>query len=162
MILLIGYGSTLRGDDGVGQHIANRLDVSLYLDTVEVIACHQLRPELVEAVSRADHVLFVDAAQDGQAGDIRCCSIEPEIPTGAFTHSMTPAGLLAAANHLYGVHPQGTQITITGAQFDYGENLSPEVEAAVPKVLEQIHTIIEADTLQQIESKAKTEHDAKS
>ncbi len=144
MILIIGYGSILRGDDGVGQHIARRLDISLYGETVEVLSCHQLTPELVESVSKADLVIFIDAAEDGEPGKIRRYVIEPEISSGAFTHNVSPADLLAAARDLYGTHPQGVMLSITGVCFDYGEELSEEVEAAVPVVIQQIRRLIEA------------------
>jgi hydrogenase maturation protease len=146
MILVIGYGNSLRGDDGVGQHIARRLDVSLYRETVEVIVCHQLTPELVEPVSRADWAIFVDASEAGRPGELRCYQVEPEATAAAFTHHVTPATLLASAHDLYGVHPKGIVISITGAQFGYSETLSPEIERVVPEVLKAICRFIDAPT----------------
>ncbi len=148
MILVIGYGNTLRGDDGVGQHIARRLDVSLYSDSVQVLACHQLTPELVEPVSRADFVVFIDAAETGRAGEIHSADVEAEVVSGAFTHNVTPASLLAAAYDLYGVRPRGFLISITGSQFSYGESLSPEVEAAAEEVIKRIYRLIGVSTLE--------------
>lgn len=142
MILVIGYGNTLRGDDGVGQHIARRLEVELYSDAVEVIACHQLTPELADPVSRADLAVFVDAAETGRPGDIQVNNVEPEMVTGAFTHEVTPASLIAAAYDLYGTHPRGILITITGVQFAYSDALSSPVEAAADEVVRRIHHLI--------------------
>ncbi|MEO8607760.1 MAG: hydrogenase maturation protease [Chloroflexota bacterium] len=147
MILVIGYGNTLRGDDGVGQHIARCLDVSLYSESVKVEACHQLTPELVEAVSEADLVVFVDAAETGRAGEIHTSTVEPEILSGAFTHTISPGGLLAAAYDLYGVRPRGLLISITGAQFNYSESLSPDVEAAAREVIKRIYRLIGTHTV---------------
>jgi hydrogenase maturation protease len=143
MFLVVGYGNTLREDDGVGQHIAWRLDVTSYRDAVEVIACHQLTPELVEPVSRADTVIFVDAAEDGLPGEVRCYPVEPLINTAAFTHQVSPAALLAASYDLYGAHPKGIVISITGTHFGYGETLSPDVERLVPDVLKDIHRLMD-------------------
>jgi hydrogenase maturation protease len=144
MILIIGYGSTLRGDDGVGQHIAWRLEAGEYGEAVEVLACHQLIPELVESIRRADLVVFVDATEEGQPGDIHCTAIQPETVTGAFTHNVTPMTLLAIANDWYGVQPKGIAVSITGAQFDYSEELSPQVQAVIPKVVEMVQQLFEA------------------
>jgi hydrogenase maturation protease len=142
MILVIGYGNTLRGDDGVGQHIARRLEVRVYSELVEVIACHQLTPELVEPVSKADLVVFVDAAETGRPGEIFVSNVEAEMVTGAFTHHVTPASLIAAAFDLHGVRPNGVLITITGIQFHYSEVLSPTVDAAADEVIKRIEHLI--------------------
>jgi hydrogenase maturation protease len=143
MFLVIGYGNTMREDDGVGQHIARRLGVSLYRDAVEVISCHQLTPELVEPVSRADYAVFVDASEDGLPGEVRCYPVEPMMTTAAFTHQVTPAALLAAAYDLYGTHPKGIVISIPGAHFGYGETLSPEVERLLPGILQGLHQMMD-------------------
>jgi hydrogenase maturation protease len=142
MILVIGYGNTLRGDDGVGQHIARRVEVNHYSESVQVIACHQLTPELVDPVSQADLVVFVDAAENGQPGQIRLTDVQPHMVTDAFTHSVSPSSLLAAAFDLYGVRPRGLLITITGVQFNYSETLSPAVEAAADEVIQRIDRLV--------------------
>ena len=55
--LVIGYGNTLRSDDGVGVWIAGQLAV-LHLPNVDVRTCHQLFPELSSdfvSYGRSDH-----------------------------------------------------------------------------------------------------------
>ena len=68
--LVIGYGNTLRGDDAVGQVVARALAGEAAIEGVEVIACHQLMPELAECIDAADLVVFIDAAADLQPGTI--------------------------------------------------------------------------------------------
>jgi hydrogenase maturation protease len=143
MFLIIGYGNVLRGDDGVGQHVAQRLEDTCDSEMVHVIACHQLTPERVEAISRAHMVIFMDATEEGKPGEIRCQEIRPEATAGAFTHNVTPATLLAVSRDLYGVSPKGITISITGAHFDYGEGLSPPVEKAVPEVMKRLCQLME-------------------
>ena len=143
MLLIIGYGNTLRGDDGVGQLIAHRLEAILGSNGILIIACHQLTPELVETISRADEVVFVDVTEDGQAGDIRSFALQPETAAGAFTHNISPSALLAASANLYGVCPRGQVISISGTHFDYGETLSLPVEKAIPQAVSLIRQMIE-------------------
>lgn len=143
MCLIIGYGNVLRGDDGVGPHIAQRLEGTLSSETVQLVACHQLTPELVEPISRAQQVIFIDATEDGKPGEIHCQEIQPEVTPGAFTHNVSPVTLLAASRALYGVSPKGFTLSITGAHFEYGEGLSPSVEKAVPQVMKLIYQLIE-------------------
>jgi len=45
-VLVIGYGNTLRGDDGLGQRAAEALAQRALPDGVEVLSCHQLTIEL--------------------------------------------------------------------------------------------------------------------
>ena len=62
-LLVIGYGNTLRGDDGVGPKVAEAVE-ALQLPGVRTLVCQQLSPEHAEPISRARVVVFVDAAVD--------------------------------------------------------------------------------------------------
>jgi hydrogenase maturation protease len=132
VILIIGYGNPLRSDDGIGQRMAQVVEAHLPRADVQVIAAYQLMPELVEPVSHAQFVIFIDARVGGTPGLIVQETVEPEAGAGAFTHHLTPATLLGAAYDLYGVCPQARCFTVTGSNFAYGERLSPPVQAAVP------------------------------
>ena len=63
--LIIGIGNPLRGDDGIGLDVASEFSRELRRDDVQVLATHQLTPELSELVSRADRVFFIDVARSG-------------------------------------------------------------------------------------------------
>ena len=66
-LLIIGYGNTLRRDDGVGPKVAEAV-AALALPGVRALAYPLLTPELAEAVSQARVVIFVDAAVDAPRG----------------------------------------------------------------------------------------------
>ena len=101
-ILVIGYGSPLRGDDGVGWHAAQCLAQAIRGEDVTILACHQLTLELAEQVSRADFVIFIDARRDGAPGRLFCQFVEPNLsPSCAFSHHLTPPALLTCAQGLY-------------------------------------------------------------
>ena len=68
-VLIIGYGSPLRGDDNVGCHVAQMLEYHYRDDPeVRVIGSHQLTPEMAEDVAASEFVLFLDAAAGAPAG----------------------------------------------------------------------------------------------
>lgn len=136
-LLVIGYGNTLRGDDGVGCCVAAQLsEVLSDKEHVEIVMRHQLMPELSETMSHADLVVFVDACKDRQPGQISVHSIEPASDSpGAFTHNVTPASLLASTSVLYGATPAALLISVAGENFAYSETLSPAVQAAIPAVI---------------------------
>ncbi|MEZ4831857.1 MAG: hydrogenase maturation protease [Caldilineaceae bacterium] len=143
--LVVAYGNPLRGDDGVGWQAAILLARELK-DQVQVLARHQLTPELAEALSTASRVIFIDAAADGPAGEIACHRVErsKKLTAQPFTHHVAPADLLTAAHTLYGHAPDGYLITVNGYSFGYTESLSPVVEAALPGVLAQVKEILPA------------------
>jgi hydrogenase maturation protease len=133
MILVIGIGSPLRGDDGVGQAAAYELANRLPHTDMEVLGVHQLTPELVEPISRADRVIFLDADVRQEAGQIVTRQIHPlDDHAGAFSHHISPAALLLGARQLYGTAPEGYLISIGAETFAFSEQLSARVQAAFP------------------------------
>jgi hydrogenase maturation protease len=127
-MLIIGYGNPLRGDDAFGYRAAERIPGA--------IAVHQLTPELMDPIARADRVLFLDATTEGAPGEIRRRQVLPAAEGAAsLTHHSTPESLLAGAQSLYGRAPEAELITVTAATFALSETLSPEVEKALDSLL---------------------------
>ncbi len=132
MPLIIAIGNALRGDDGVGPLAAAALD----RPGVDVITDHQLLPEMAEAISQADRVLFLDVAAGGTPGAVTCRHLAPaDTPDPTFTHRQNPESLLAMARDWYGSVPPACLITVAGASFALSETLSAPVAAAVPALL---------------------------
>ncbi len=125
-ILIIGYGNPQRGDDGVGYLAAERLDG---------MAVQQLTPELMEPISQAASVIFIDARAGGRPGAIEERTVFPAPFSGAFTHHATPEALLGGARELYGRCPPATLITIAGSDFQMGHALSEPVQLALKTLL---------------------------
>ncbi len=146
MLLVIGYGNPLRSDDGVGQHVAEQFAARTNgRQDVEILALHQLAPELAEPISRAHLVIFVDASADTTPGFVLYRTVTPTRAQGnTFTHNTSPEGLLAGARDLYGACPEGLLITIGGASFELGETLSAPVQKALPEVLDALQARLPA------------------
>jgi len=143
-VLVIGYGNTLRGDDGLGRRAAEALARRPLPDSVEVLTCHQLTVELAETISRADLVLLIDAAAGDRPGAILCEPVQrDDAPLGPVLHSLDPPALLACAEALYNAAPRTLLWMVTARSFDYAETLSPEVERALPALLRQVEACIE-------------------
>jgi hydrogenase maturation protease len=144
-ILIIGYGNPLRGDDGLGWHVAGSLRLLLEEPRIKVLACHQLTPELAESISKADMAIFVDAASCGEPGSLMCQEVHPQEPaSSAFTHHGTPPALLFSAERLYGSAPEAWLFSVPGESFDLAETLSPAVAAAVPRVVEAVCRMVKS------------------
>lgn len=143
--LIIGYGNPLRGDDGFGLAVAEQLQEMCLPDTASVVAYQQLMPELAEPISRADTVVFVDARVGEPVGVIECEPIRPAAPPSVMlAHHTEPAGLLALAQKLYGRIPERAfLLTVHAMQFGHSENLSPEVQKAIPEAIERIRKLLD-------------------
>ncbi len=132
--LIIGYGNTLRGDDAIGPIAAERIRQRNTDPDVEILSVHQLTPELVDPISRASRVIFIDAASGPVPGQIVERRIQADLKSQPFTHVTTPQALLAGASALYGAEPRATLITVTAANFDFGKSLSEPVRLALKEV----------------------------
>jgi hydrogenase maturation protease len=140
--LILGYGNTLRKDDGLGVYAALALASLTLPADVEVCTYQQLSPELSPILAEMDHAIFIDAAMASSGekpGTLLTRDLRPRTtqPSG-ITHHFDPETLLAMAESLYGHAPQATLFTITAASFDLEEGLSPEVTAALPILVESI------------------------
>ncbi len=142
-VLVVGYGSTLRGDDAVGWRAAELLGADPRLPGVEVLARQQLTPELAEDLSRAALVVLVDAReQPGAAGAVSVGRVAPARGRAPWSHRLDPAALLALCAELYGPPPPVFLVSVGAASFGAGEPLSPPVRRALPEVADAVAGII--------------------
>jgi hydrogenase maturation protease len=135
-VLIVGFGSRLRSDDGLGFRAAEELSRSMPDSGNEIRACHQLTPELAESISHAETVLFIDASRVGRPGEIRCVQVNPCHPDSPFAHQLTPETLLFLCRDLYGVCPKAFTLSLCGENFGLGDELSSKVAAALPDLME--------------------------
>lgn len=138
-VLLIGYGNSLRSDDGLGPLAARMLAERLDGEAVDVITAQQLLPEFAEAISQARRVIFIDASAVGPAGEIMIREVQAQ--SGGqdwLIHDFTPQMLLAYAQQLYDHAPRAILITVNGFSFDHGDQLSPSMKELLPQLLQQI------------------------
>jgi len=140
MRLIIGYGNPLRSDDRLGQYLAETMEDGWI--GASIITTIQLTPELAEPISRAERVVFLDASAAETPCEITCDWIQPDSATGAFSHNVTPASLLVAAQALYGRAPTAILVSVSGASFDYGCIFSPPVCDVLPQIVTYVGAII--------------------
>ena len=136
--LVIGYGNTLRGDDGAGFLAAELLRDRIHRPDIEILSQHQLLPELMEPISRASRVIFIDASVSGRAGKVHRIPLRPAPACARVTHHATPEALLAGAQSLYGHTPEATLYTIPGRNFQVGQELTPSVRRAVNELVDAL------------------------
>ncbi len=134
--LVIGYGNDLRGDDGAGVRVAERLAGPS--SPVRVIVTHQLTPDLADDVAAASQVIFVDAYAARAEGDaLRIERIDGEAVdrASAMAHRVNPAGLVGLAGQLFGAKPEAWVVGIPAYCFDLGDALSSGTEHRVEEAI---------------------------
>jgi hydrogenase maturation protease len=142
-VLVIGYGNSLRGDDGLGVAAALQLRQHLRRNTVTIVACHQLMPELAQDLADVDLAVFIDASVGSPPGCLAVVPLDGEAaPAHEFTHHFNPAALLSVGEQLYGRRPKAFLISVGAQSFDLADRLSEPVAAALPKVIAEVKRII--------------------
>ncbi len=143
-MLIIGYGSPIRGDDAIGPLAADRLENEGLPPGVEVISRHILTAELVPEIVNCDRVIFLDAAAVGEPGEVRCRRLQPDDRAiSTMAHFLDPRELLAWCAALYDRVPEAFLITACGESFDYSSySLSETGERALVPMLERTRRLL--------------------
>jgi hydrogenase maturation protease len=137
-ILVIGYGNTLRGDDGVGPRVAEAVG-HLRLPGVRTLVCPLLTPELADPISRAGTVIFVDAAVDA-SDEVQWRRLEPNETSQLMAHAADPRTMLALARDVFERTPEAWWLTIPAVDLRFREELSPETQLGFEDAVEKIQT----------------------
>jgi len=130
--LIIGIGNPLRRDDGLGWKVAEQL-VQDDDPGQTILTVHQLTPELVQWMAAADLVVLIDASREGEPGELEVRPLSPRPHTGAIgSHHFSPEELLALTTAIYDHCPPAFMVSMTGADFAIGEQLSSIVAQKIP------------------------------
>lgn len=139
--LIIGIGNPLRSDDGLGWAVAQQLSQDEDMDS-DIHMVHQLTPELAQWMAEARLVIMIDASYEGEPGELHIRPVPLSAqPSAVGTHYTTPEELAALTTMIYGQCPPVAVITMTGAQFDLGEQLSPIIAQKIPSVCAAVRQV---------------------
>lgn len=122
-VLIVGYGNSLRGDDGLGPYIVEQI-AGLHWPDVRTRVLLQLAPELAEEVAQADLAIFVDASMN-TVDAVRVQAANELDQTDGMTHVSEVATILQLAGNVFGRSPPTWVVSVAGVNFSMGEVLSP-------------------------------------
>jgi hydrogenase maturation protease len=145
-VMVVGYGNSLRSDDGVGPAVAARLAGDPRMAGVIIRSEHQLTPELAADASTASLLVLVDAGTEEAPGEVSVRRLEPSPDEGgtAWTHHLDPSTLVGLARELWGSAPPVVLVSIGPATLEVGEGLSEIVAPAVTRAADLVATVVEA------------------
>lgn len=127
-ILVVGYGSPLRGDDAVGPYVVEQLAATAH-QHFDTLVLHQLTPDVAEVVARRRLVIFVDAAISAE--QLRVERLFPAREAGDLGHQCGPREILALAECLYQARPAAWLVGIPAEDFSLGGSFSPKARQAL-------------------------------
>jgi hydrogenase maturation protease len=141
-ILILGVGNLLLSDEGIGVHVANRMEQMDLPPGVKVIEGGTDGFRLMNVVTGAERVIVVDAVKGGgEPGSIYRFDIE-DAPSSPDTYktSVHQIGILEVIHfsEFLGKTPQATIIGVEPKSMDMSMELSPEIEEKVPRVIELV------------------------
>jgi len=142
-VLIIGYGNTLRSDDGAGQRVAEAIQ-QWDLPGVRSLPVHQLTPDLAADLADVDRVIFVDAVSFDPASTMEISlhpltTIDSSSPLG---HACDPRSLLALTQRLYDKTPAAYGLWIPAETFAFGEMLSSVTQTGIEIALAKIKEML--------------------
>jgi hydrogenase maturation protease len=138
--LVIGVGNTLRGDDGVGVHVARALACHPLPDAVEVLDGGTEGLNLLFEMERADRVILIDAAEMEQdPGECRTFDAK-QLADSSKVHFSSLHGIgiaeVLALGRSVGVEPDVTILAIQPADIRLRDGLSEMLAARLPEYVE--------------------------
>ncbi len=156
--IVVGMGNTLLGDDGVGWRVADEVESWLAaeresgrpFDGVEVERLGVGGLRLMESLTGFDSAILVDAAEfpGRPAGEVRLCSLDDlqDYAAGHLdsSHDASLRTALKLGRSLGAALPANIQtITVQACRTEvFGEQLSPEVAAAVPAAAQAVMDLL--------------------
>jgi hydrogenase maturation protease len=143
--LVVGLGNPILGDDGIGIRVARAIaNTNCVADSkVEFLEASLGGLALAEQLQGYDRVILVDAIQTrgGKPGAVYRLNLD-DLPSyhADSIHDTSLATALQVFRHQGGHVP--SQITIIAIEavnlHDFGETLTPEVEAAIPFAMDAV------------------------
>jgi len=149
-VLLIAYGNSSRGDDGVAFYVIHRLRARLgfpvgeptnaYSDTDRdpaILCAHQLSAEMAEILRQYDVVIFIDAhIAHAQREPVHWEAIKPSLCASFGGHHIQPSMLLGLCKAFGGHCPEGYILSILGMDWGFSESLSAETSQLADQAVE--------------------------
>jgi hydrogenase maturation protease len=137
--LILGMGNLLLCDEGVGVHIARALQQEALPPNVTVLDVGTAFLDALPAIEKADRIIVVDAMQGGEAPatiyrvPFDDCA-RPECIASLHGFDFSRTIFLAGRQST----PEVIVIGVEPAQIDWGTELSPELQRALPDAVEAI------------------------
>jgi hydrogenase maturation protease len=157
-VLILGLGNMLLKDEGIGVHVAQRLQEQSLPSSIEVIDGGTASLDVLLPARNAEKLVVIDAMRaGGKPGTIYKIQLKaegidklPEIfswqeSSKISLHQIGLVDALAAADRMNCAPKQIIIIGVEPAELDYGLELTNEVSRKVPEIIEMVLKEIKDD-----------------
>jgi len=144
-IVVLGVGNILLSDEGIGVRAVEKLQLDFDLPPeVVVIDGGTTGMEMLEDLSKADHIIIIDAVRSGKAPASIIRLVGEQVPvffrTKLSPHQIGLSDVLATLE-LIGEQPGGvTVIGIEPVSLETGMALTQQVDALLPEIVHLVVT----------------------
>jgi len=146
--IVIGYGNTLRRDDGAGVTAVERL--AREFPETDVVTAAGLSPEMAERVAGCDTAIFVDASVRTKNVCVTRLAPSGSLNT-AEGHSLSPESVLGLCSSLYGTTPrEALLVEIPAFDCGFGETMSAATLRLVDCSVQLIRELLTGETTPEI------------
>lgn len=148
--LIVGIGNLLRGDDAIGQRVAQAIRREGWPD-VSVVTTKGENLDLYSVWKGYERVFVIDAMDRCTPGGdpVAFFAAREEPLPAAFektsTHGMGPGEAIELARALGELPASLTVVGIAAKDFGFGESLTDESQALIPTVVARIRRHLQGD-----------------
>jgi len=139
---IIGIGNQMKSDDNIGNIILDKIKDS-YKDKPYHFFKGGVNPEnFIEPLKKInpDEIFFIDVAVfEGEVGDVKLFKLEDIIDMNISTHYFPIS--------IFKKYFPKSRIVLIGIKpkiMNFGQDLSPELKAKLPEIIERVQRTIEA------------------
>ena len=146
--IIIGYGNTLRRDDGAGVAAAETL--ARVHPEANVMTAKGLYPELAERVAACEMAVFLDAS--ARTSNVCVTRLTPESTIhGAGGHALSPGEVLGLCCEMYAGAPRVAMLVeIPAFEWGFGETMSARTCMMVDRCVQLISELLRGETTPEI------------
>jgi hydrogenase maturation protease len=140
-IVVLGIGNLILRDEGVGVHAVRELGVRTLPPQIQVIDGGTALMDLLPVIQEAERIIVIDALKGGgEPGTIYRLTPDDFMAEAERPLSLHQVGLLEVLGMVkqLGGDPHVTIIGVEPQEISWGMELTPEVEAKLPKVVEAV------------------------
>lgn len=144
-ILLLGLGNYLMGDEGVGVHVAQKMEASANRLNIDVVDGGTGGFHLLGYFEGYEHVILVDATLDNHTtGTIRL--IQPQyasdFPPAMSTHDIGLKDMVSALQLMGKMPAIHLYVVSIGSLQQQGVTLTPEIQHVFPVLIHKIEKLV--------------------
>ena len=145
-ILIVGVGSILRGDDGIGTRVIDELDSEDLPREVRLHSGDISGLDLLKVFPGSDRVIIIDAADMGEEpGTIKVLSLE-EINTPAFKDKFSTHGIGLLDSLTLGkqldILPEIKIVAIQPEDTSFNLEMTDLIKNTIPAIIATVKTLI--------------------